>query len=153
MSTKTVNPKVCRSFAKPLLAAVTLGLGFLAAAPQPASADVFIGARYGGWGWHHHPYYPRRHFFFGPRIVIWGPPVYYGPPPLIYGPPVGPPVYAPGYGTVQPMAVNPASAPFRASTGLTCREFQTTITVGGQLQNAYGTACLQPDGQWKVVDR
>jgi surface antigen len=32
-----------------------------------------------------------------------------------------------------------------------CREFQQTITVGGQTQDAYGTACRQPDGSWKIV--
>lgn len=32
-----------------------------------------------------------------------------------------------------------------------CREFTQTITVGGQTQDAYGTACRQPDGSWKIV--
>lgn len=32
-----------------------------------------------------------------------------------------------------------------------CREYQTTITVGGKNQQAYGRACRQPDGQWKIV--
>lgn len=30
-----------------------------------------------------------------------------------------------------------------------CREYQTTIIVGGQPQKAYGRACRQPDGTWK----
>jgi hypothetical protein len=38
-----------------------------------------------------------------------------------------------------------------AKSGLTCREFQQTITVGGNIENAYGTACLQADGAWKIV--
>ncbi len=38
------------------------------------------------------------------------------------------------------------------STGNYCREYQQTITVGGQTQQAYGTACRQPDGTWKVVN-
>jgi surface antigen len=38
-----------------------------------------------------------------------------------------------------------------ASTGEYCREFQQTVTVGGQDQQAYGTACRQPDGSWRVV--
>jgi len=29
------------------------------------------------------------------------------------------------------------------------REYQTRITVGGKDVDAYGTACLQPDGSWK----
>ena len=33
-----------------------------------------------------------------------------------------------------------------------CREYQTTVTVGGQAQEAYGTACRQPDGAWMVVN-
>jgi hypothetical protein len=36
--------------------------------------------------------------------------------------------------------------------GLTCREFQQTITVGGTSEDAYGTACLQADGAWKIVN-
>lgn len=32
-----------------------------------------------------------------------------------------------------------------------CREYQTTVNIGGQSQQAYGTACQQPDGSWKVV--
>jgi len=38
------------------------------------------------------------------------------------------------------------------TTGAYCREYQTTVTVGGQVQEAYGTACQQPDGSWKVVN-
>ncbi|HEX2117534.1 MAG TPA: RT0821/Lpp0805 family surface protein [Alphaproteobacteria bacterium] len=38
-----------------------------------------------------------------------------------------------------------------ASTGEYCREYQQTVQVGGQTQNAYGTACRQPDGSWRVV--
>ncbi len=37
------------------------------------------------------------------------------------------------------------------ASGAYCREFQQTITVGGQQQNGYGTACQQPDGSWKIV--
>jgi surface antigen len=38
-----------------------------------------------------------------------------------------------------------------SSTGNYCREFQQTITIGGQTEQAYGTACRQPDGSWQVV--
>ena len=33
---------------------------------------------------------------------------------------------------------------------LQVREYQTTITVGGQNVPAYGKSCLQPDGTWKL---
>lgn len=32
-----------------------------------------------------------------------------------------------------------------------CREYQTTVTVGGEAKKAYGKACRQPDGSWKIV--
>jgi surface antigen len=38
------------------------------------------------------------------------------------------------------------------SSGLYCREFQQTITVSGRTETAYGTACRQPDGTWKIVE-
>lgn len=31
-----------------------------------------------------------------------------------------------------------------------CREYQTTVTIGGKVQKAYGKACRQPDGSWKI---
>jgi surface antigen len=38
-----------------------------------------------------------------------------------------------------------------AANGAYCREFQQTITVGGQQQQGFGKACQQPDGSWKIV--
>lgn len=38
-----------------------------------------------------------------------------------------------------------------AASGSYCREYQQTITVGGKYETAYGTACRQPDGTWKIV--
>jgi hypothetical protein len=40
----------------------------------------------------------------------------------------------------------------RNSEGLTCREFQQEIRVGGKREDGYGTACLQPDGSWQIVN-
>lgn len=36
--------------------------------------------------------------------------------------------------------------------GSYCREYQQTVTVGGKTEQAYGTACRQPDGSWKIVN-
>lgn len=36
-------------------------------------------------------------------------------------------------------------------TGKYCREYTQEITIGGQKQTAYGTACRQPDGSWKLT--
>src|SRR6266540_3924694 len=36
------------------------------------------------------------------------------------------------------------------SGGTYCREFQSNVTIDGKPDKAYGTACRQPDGAWKV---
>ena len=38
-----------------------------------------------------------------------------------------------------------------AVTGAYCREYQNSVTVGGKTEQAYGTACRQPDGSWKIL--
>ena len=40
---------------------------------------------------------------------------------------------------------------YQVDSGQYCREFQQTITVGGQTEDAYGTACREPDGSWRIV--
>lgn len=40
---------------------------------------------------------------------------------------------------------------YQASSGEYCREYRQTVWVGGQEQQAYGTACRQPDGSWKII--
>ncbi|WP_341897966.1 RT0821/Lpp0805 family surface protein [Ferrovibrio terrae] len=45
--------------------------------------------------------------------------------------------------------------PTREGTGANgayCREFQQSVTVSGKTEQAYGTACRQPDGSWKIVN-
>lgn len=32
-----------------------------------------------------------------------------------------------------------------------CREYQTTVTVGGEVKKAFGTSCRMPDGSWKIA--
>jgi surface antigen len=40
---------------------------------------------------------------------------------------------------------------YQNARGQYCREYQQTITVAGKSEQAYGTACRQADGTWKVV--
>jgi len=49
------------------------------------------------------------------------------------------------HGTVTPTRT------YQQADGTYCREFQQTIVVGGETQDAFGTACRQPDGTWKIV--
>ena len=44
------------------------------------------------------------------------------------------------------------TATYQSADGEYCREYQQTVTVGGEQQSAYGTACRQPDGSWKLVN-
>ena len=39
---------------------------------------------------------------------------------------------------------------YQAQNGQYCREYEQTITVSGETRQAFGTACRQPDGTWKV---
>jgi hypothetical protein len=38
-----------------------------------------------------------------------------------------------------------------SSSGNYCREFQHEVRVGGKVEQAYGTACRQPDGSWQIL--
>lgn len=38
-----------------------------------------------------------------------------------------------------------------ANSGRYCREYQAPVTVGSRQQESYGTACMQPDGSWEVI--
>jgi len=38
-----------------------------------------------------------------------------------------------------------------SSSGRYCREFQHDVVVGGRSEQAYGTACRNPDGSWEVI--
>ena len=118
-----------------LPAAIAVGiiaLGFATA----ANAGIFVG---GGIGF---PLYAP------PPVVYAPPPAYYmPPPPLVYAPPPVPPAYyAP---PPPPVYAPPAAAP--AASGQQCREYQSTAVISGQPQQTVGTACLQPDGTWRIV--
>lgn len=41
---------------------------------------------------------------------------------------------------------------YQQADGAYCREYQQTVSVGGKTEQAYGRACRQPDGSWKIVN-
>jgi surface antigen len=47
-------------------------------------------------------------------------------------------------------AVTPIET-YQSSQGQYCREYRQTVWIGGEQQQAYGTACRQPDGTWKII--
>ena len=38
---------------------------------------------------------------------------------------------------------------YRETSGDYCREYQTTVRIGGREEQAFGRACRQPDGSWQ----
>ena len=88
-------------------------------------------------------YAPPPPVYYAPGPVYYAapPPAYYAPPPSAYPPPPPPP----------PVPAPAAAATEGYSTAATCREYSGTIVVDGQEQRSYGTACLQPDGTWRIV--
>lgn len=109
---------------------------------------------------HHAHHQHRSHggntrFFFSfnsgyPRYYYYP---YYAPPPVVYTTPRV--IYAPPtVVTYAPPASLPAeqtSPTYTDDQGRFCREFQSTAIIDGEEQATYGTACLQPDGAWRVV--
>lgn len=51
------------------------------------------------------------------------------------------------YGTVTPTREG------ATESGNYCREFQESVTIGGKTEQAYGVACRQPDGSWRIVQQ
>lgn len=121
-------------------AVILLASGATVAVTQPADARVVFRVGIGGG------YYPGYYYPY----YDYPPAYYYPPPPVVYAPP--PVAYTPAPAPAAPVVGTPASAPYTASNGQTCREYQTTVTVGGQPQDTRGTACLQPDGTWRIVN-
>ncbi len=121
----------------------SMGLGavgvaaLLALAPGDAAArgsvtvDIGVGGYYPAYPSYHHHH--RHNYYYPPPPVV----VYPAPPVVVYEPPPRV-VYAP--------------APTRLRNDAQCREYQSTVMVGGRPQSSYGTACLQPDGTWRIVD-
>ena len=50
------------------------------------------------------------------------------------------------YGSLTP------STPYATASGQPCREYHSTVTIDGQTEDVYGTACREPDGSWRFVN-
>jgi len=98
-------------------------------------------------GYYGRPYHPYRPSYYGYPTYYAPPPVLYASPPtMVYQQPTQV-VYAPSPNVY----ANQVSQTYIDPSGQTCREYQSTGSVGGRLQQTYGTACLQPDGSWRIV--
>lgn len=48
-------------------------------------------------------------------------------------------------------SVTPIREGRHTGTGNYCREFKQTVTIDGRTEEAFGVACRQPDGSWKIT--
>lgn len=129
----------------------SVGRGLGLAAIIAGIALVAVGdPAYAGGGHRHHD---GGFVSFGFSVPAYG---YYDPYP--YEPAYAyPPAYGPyDYYGDEPMYYDDDSyrysSPYRSDGGSYCREFQTTVVIDGRPERAFGTACLQPDGSWAVVN-
>lgn len=142
---------VRRALALGALVVAALASGAPGEAQARASVSVGIGIgpvfpAYGypsyGYGGYYAPP-PRRHYG-PPPVVMYAPPpppvvVYEPPPAVVYAPPPS-------------IAADPAGPVYRSANGQQCREYQSTVMIGGRPQVTSGTACLMADGTWRIVN-
>ncbi len=83
------------------------------------------------------PYYGHRHYY------RYGYDYPYVPPVASAQAPEPAPAYP------QPAEPAPATTPGESSY---CREIIMDVVIDGVEQTAYGTACRQPDGSWKITN-
>jgi hypothetical protein len=108
-----------------------------------------FGCCYGGFGYYD-PFYAYGYGY--PPAYGYG----YDAPPYASSPAyVSPSPYASG--ETPPLAYdasNPPTSTPQASVGASggdCREYQSPVVIGGRRETAYGYACRQPDGTWRVT--
>lgn len=103
------------------------------------------------------PWWRRGHWHYGNHrghVGWWwivGGAWYFYPAPVYPYPPVVAVVPGPPAVTAAPPAPPPPAAPAPSQPGAYCREFRGDAIINGTNQPYYGTACLQPDGSWRIV--
>jgi hypothetical protein len=56
------------------------------------------------------------------------------------------------HGLLASAFLSPFAAVEEAEARDYCREYTKSVRVDGRMQSGYGTACMQPDGSWMIVD-
>ncbi|MDX9690225.1 MAG: hypothetical protein EOM37_08705 [Proteobacteria bacterium] len=130
---------------------VLLGLGLSA----PARAGTAVSVTWTD-GDRHYDRGRSRDFYHRDRHH-WRPAYHPRPRRIVHVYPVRPIVYESSYivptmPVSAPIVVNPSSPTYYNGYGQMCREYQSSAWVGGAQRQTYGTACLQPDGSWRVAD-
>jgi len=142
----------------------------------PAQADRYRGHRPSHYYGHHDRHGYVRGGFYAP--LYWGGyrygPGYWGPAypslglgyawggrhdsfglsfslPLYLGSRYDPYPPPPRYRTYRYVETVPAPRPASTPACRQTREYTTDVKIGDQVLPAYGTACLQADGSWKII--
>lgn len=117
------------------------------------SAYADRGHRDRGRDQNHHRHYghdrPRSSVSINFGYVPYYPPYYYyhrRPARLIYAPP--PPILQQDVIYIN----NSNSREIDSTDGRYCREYTTRANIGGRMQETYGTACMQADGSWEIIN-
>ena len=147
---------------KTFLIAAALALSTTILSPNDAQAGVSFQFGYGsGYYGHGHHGYSYRHYgypYYGYRRYGYRPYGYrrygyrsfqyrhYGYPTYEFVEPA----YSPPPATTTPPQQAPASASREPQAY--CREYTREIVIDGETQTAYGTACMQADGSWRLVN-
>jgi len=135
---------------KAFLIAAALAFSSAIFAPNDARAGVSLQFGYGGgyYGHGHHGYGYRHYGYpfygyrrYGYRQYRYR---YYGYPTYRY--------IAPAYLPPSAAAVPVQRAPAPSPPEPYCREYTRKIVIEGQTQTAYGTACMQADGSWRLIN-
>jgi len=133
---------------------VVLTFLILCGGALPALADTTVildgghGFDRGGPGpdaWRSHHYRPRPIYY-----EAWAP-LYFAPrvqQPVVYQTTV---VQQPVFVQSSGLGASQASPTYTDAQGRLCREYQTTAWMNNRQSEVYGTACLLPDGTWRVV--
>jgi len=88
-----------------------------------------------------------------PEPAVIAPPPSYPMPGPTSGRPVifnAPPVYGPAPSA--PISAEPIAPPYRLADGRMCQAYQSNAVIGGVARPVQGTACLEPDGVWRIVN-
>jgi hypothetical protein len=98
------------------------------------------GSRHRSWGYHHGHHRYRHHSHHGFHSgIVWH--FHSAPPPrrVVVMPP--------------PVIVHQVPRVIIQEPPPYCREYTSNVDIGGRLVQTYGTACLQPDGSWRIVSQ
>lgn len=152
-----------------LSAALCAGLAASAHADDGQLLSTMVGAGLGGWAGSNIGHGAGRLAATGAGVFIGGAighelgrpsygagyaqPAYYGDAypydmfPRTYYVPYQPTYVAPP----DPPAPPPATY-IDSDYGSYCREYSQLVRIGNRMRESYGTACLQPDGSWHIVE-